>query len=371
MKKLNRRGFIRNATVTSASVIASVNGLNGQFLRLQTDQTVKMSKNPLLLDDGLCKPEVTIRPYQLLSLVCIKGGAKCPYMEAGKAREILSRLSIDPTTTIKLDTHADEIPRYTKLKGSDFSSPDKEDILSRKRDLDVLQRLGLAPGDTRRARYLFELLFANIATPRNLCAYNTKGWEGCSYAAGGAYEKVLEKGWQQVVYQRSAAECKEYRIKNVERINNDGRLFVRPHHLMCFSCWYAGGKGEGPRSNDTLYEIWQRIRREPDVPVTFVEGTCMACDCCDGFYPPSGRCAHAGGLIRDYLKDLIVFQKMGLMPGATMKGREAFSLVFEKIDSTRDVCGYGDGIVRSQEWAICGDPKGNPGYEQTRISGVF
>jgi hypothetical protein len=140
---------------------------------------------------------------------------------------------------------------------------------------------------------------------------------------------------------------------------------------MCFSCWYDGGKGQSPRSNDTLFEIWQRIRKNPDIPVTLVEGTCMACDCCDGFYPGNGRCVHGCGMIRDYKKDLDVFQKMGLMPGATMKGREVFALLFEKVPSTRDICGFGDGVVRSEEWKICSDPQGNPGYANTRNKGVF
>jgi len=114
-----------------------------------------------------------------------------------------------------------------------------------------------------------------------------------------------------------------------------------------------------------------RIRQEPDVPIVLIEGCCMACDCCEGHHPETGRCVHAGGLIRDYKKDLDVFQKLGLMPGAALPARELFGLLFERITSTRDICGYGDGIVRSQEWAICGDPNGSPGYVATRGTGLF
>ncbi len=371
-KQLNRRCFIKNATVTSASVIASVHWLNASDSgEAGSSKTRENKRNSLLRDDGLCNPAITIHPYQLLSIVCTKAGNKCPLMEPGKAKEILNRLRTDPTTTIRLETHVDEIPRFTGLKESDFSSPDTEDVMNRKRDLDVLQRLGLSPGDTRRARYLFELLFTRIETLHNLCAYETTSWSGCQFANNGSYEKVHEKGWQEIVYLRTEQECKEYRLQNVENINKADRLFIRPHHLMCFSCWYAGGQGKSPRPNDTLYEIWQRIRREPDIPLTLVEGTCMACDSCDGFDPRTGRCVHSCGLIRDYRKDLTVFQKMGLMPGVTMKAREVFALLFETVPSTRDVCAYGDGIVRSEEWKICSDPGGNPGYEQTRITGVF
>jgi len=95
------------------------------------------------------------------------------------------------------------------------------------------------------------------------------------------------------------------------------------------------------------------------------------CDCCDGFNPETGRCVHSGGLIRDYKKDLDVFQKLGLMPGATLPARELFDLLFERIESTTEICGYGDDLVISQEWTICGGPGGNSGYVATRKTGVF
>lgn len=90
---------------------------------------------------------------------------------------------------------------------------------------------------------------------------------------------------------------------------------------------------------------------------------------CHGFHPETGRCVHSGGLIRDYKKDLDCFQKLGLMPGATMPARALFNLVFERIGSTREICGYGDGVVTSEEWRICRD--GDTGYEVTWRSGLF
>ncbi|MCX7826503.1 MAG: hypothetical protein N2689_13230 [Verrucomicrobiae bacterium] len=357
MKDLSRRTMLKLGTAGFAGsalpVLASAN-----------ETACKAS-------DGLCNAAVCIRAHQLLSLVCVLGGAQCPLIEAGRARELLRRLGSDPTTAIRLMSPADEVPHYTKLVQTERAAPDTQEVLNRKRDLDVLQRLGLAPGDTRRARYLYELLFRRIETLKGLCAYDTPGWEGCALAKSGAYERVRAKGWNAIVYLRSDQEREQYRRRNVQRIEKTTRLFVRPHHLMCLSCWYAGGKNKAPRPNDTLFEIWQRIRREPDVPITLVEGTCIACDCCDGFHPPNGRCVHPCGLIRDYKKDLDVLQRLGLMPGATMKARELFALLFQRIRSTREICAYGDGIERSEEWRICGGPDGNPGYAATRQTGIF
>lgn len=321
-------------------------------------------------DDGLCNPKIHIMARQLPALVCVCGGASCPLIKMSHARSLLERLKKDPSLTIRLESDADALPHYTTLSPKAYARENTQDVFNRKRDLDVLQRLGLCPGDTRRARYLVELLFTRIETMNGICCYDTAGWEGCPVARTGVYERVRAEGWQALVYHRSAGEMCAYRTRNTAHILADDKLYVRPHHLMCLACGYAGGRNDSPRSNDTLYEILQRIRREPDVPITLVEGPCEACDCCDGFHPETGRCVHGGGLIRDYKKDLDCFQKLGLMPGSTMPARQLFALLFERIPSTRDVCGYGNGVTTCEEWRICGDPDGNPGYEASRRIGI-
>ena len=329
-----------------------------------------MTSTPAL-NDGLCRAAITMQARQLLSTVCVLGGAECSLIAEDAVRGILDQLKRDPTVTVRLESSADEVPYYTTL-GTDcgaWTSP--EDALNRKRDLDVLQRLGLVPGSIRRARYLYELLFDRIETPDGICAYDTPGWEGCPLATSGAYESVREQGWQAVVYSRPPEEMAEWRRRAAERIEAADRLYIRPHHLMCMACWYSGGENTSQRPNDTIWELWKRVRRDPDIPIVLIDGCCEVCDCCDGFHPETTRCVHTGGLIRDYKKDLDCCQKLGLIPGATLPAREAFDLIFERIPSTRDVCGYGDGIVRSEEWRICGGPEGNSGYVKTRETGIF
>jgi len=290
-------------------------------------------------------------------------------MDTDHAQRVLQEIGTNPAAAITLASDAEVLPHYECLTDEHYAAMGPESVLNRKRDLDVLQRLGLAPGDTRRSRYLYTLLFERIETLDGLCAYDTPGWEGCPIARTGVYESVRGQGWQAMVYVRSPEECAEYRRRNVERIRNGDGLFVRAHHLMCLSCWYGGSGGTEPRPNDTLYEVLERVRREPDVPITLVEGVCMACDCCDGYHPESGRCVHAGGLIRDYKKDLDVLQRMGLMPGATLPAREAFRLLFERVPSAMDICGYVDGVVRSEEWRICGGAQ-RDGYQKARERGI-
>jgi hypothetical protein len=75
---------------------------------------------------------------------------------------------------------------------------------------------------------------------------------------------------------------------------------------------------------------------------------------------------HAGGLLRDYKKDLDVLQRIGLMPGDRMNARALLRLIYDRISSTTEVCGYGDGQATSQEWSVCGGPQGNAGYAKAR-----
>jgi len=328
-----------------------------------------MTRN--MLTDGLSSPQITIQARQLLGTVCRLGGADCPLIDAAAAQAVLDVVRQNPAAAIRLNSDAENIPHYTTLTPEDHEQVDMEDALNRKRDLDVLQRLGLLPGDTRRARYLYDLLFQRIETPDGICAHDTPGWEGCPLAQSGAYERVREGGWSAVVYLRPQEEKDEYRASSAKVAAEGDCINVRSHHFMCMACWYNGGDHGGPRPEDTIYEIWERIRKEPDVLVRVIEGNCDACSCCDGFHPDTTRCVHGGGLIRDYKKDLDVLQKLGLKPGTVMPAREFIDLMFSKIASTVEICGYGDGIVRSNEWSICGGPEGNPGYVRSRETGML
>ena len=72
--------------------------------------------------------------------------------------------------------------------------------------------------------------------------------------------------------------------------------------------------------------------------------------------------------LRDQKKDLDVLQKLGLKYGDTLPARKLYELLFKRIPSTRDICGYGDGKKRATEWSICGDPKGKEAYRKARAA---
>ncbi len=326
-----------------------------------------------MLEDGLCDaPAIELAARQLLGTVCVAGGVECPlFKRRENAMEILQLLKQDPAVAIRLTSDADRVPHYSMLEDEDFARMNREDVLNRKRDLDVLQRLGLSPGDTRRARYLYELLLKTVETPVGICAHDTPGWEGCPLAHSGTYQSVRTKGWQEIVSHRPESDTSEARRHSIARVQKDEVLNVRPHHLMCMSCWVGSSGGEGERGNDTLDAIWRRICDDPDVQIRLVEGNCEACHCCDGFHAESTRCVHAGGLLRDYKKDLDVFQRIGMMPGDILNARELLKLIYARVTSTTGVCGYGTGEATSSEWSVCSGPRGNAGYAEARRTMAF
>ena len=332
-----------------------------------------MSYTLKMLEDSLCDtPAIDIAARQLLGTVCVAGGVECPLFKKGEdALEVLKLVKRNPAASIRLTSDADRVPHYSMLEEEDFARLNREGLLNRKRDLDVLQRLGLSPGDTRRVWYLYELLLKSVETPVGFCAHDTPGWEGCSLARSGAYESVRQRGWKEIVYDRPEQDMSEARRQSIERIRTDKILNVRPHHLMCMSCWVGGTGGEGERGNDTLDAIWRRICDDPNLQIRIVEGNCEACHCCDGFHVESTRCVHAGGLLRDYKKDLDVFQRLGKMPGDIMNARELLKLIYEKVRDTTEVCGYGSGEATSNEWSVCSGPTGNAGYAKAREMGAF
>ncbi|HCL31248.1 MAG TPA: hypothetical protein DIC52_22835 [Candidatus Latescibacteria bacterium] len=85
----------------------------------------------------------------------------------------------------------------------------------------------------------------------------------------------------------------------------------------------------------------------------------------------SKSAGHAGGLLRDYKKDLDVFQRIGMMPGDIMNARELLMLIYKRVTSTTEVCGYGTGEATSNEWSVCSGPTENAGYAKARETVVF
>lgn len=129
-----------------------------------------------------------LRPGRLLCLRCLNGGGFLPFMEKEGLKDKLCAIKKDPQIHIRLVTSFDEMGARTEM----FY---QQSVIERKRDLDVLQKLGLSPGDTRIARDLYEVINERIKNVKDICAYGgnySDKWPPCPLAKEDYFQKGAE-----------------------------------------------------------------------------------------------------------------------------------------------------------------------------------
>lgn len=289
---------------------------------------------------------ITIRPYQLLCTVCSlgeEGGNTAEqYTKCKQLREIIRK---NPDTPITLACSAGPLYAYQE-SGADEDTPEGEEF-NRKRDLDVLQILGLAPGCTLTARALFKTLLMGVSTVAGLCAYQTvtsSAWKGCPKANSGNYERGYEKGITALISPRSEEEMAQEKEKSLKALHAAEEVTVRPHIMMCSVCQYGEGL-RPPFKEDNLPELVDLIiNKKPDLQIKLVRGAdWMMCAPCPGRIPELNSCSHVwgNGELDSQKRDLDMLQKLGLQFGSTIKARELYRLIFERISTTNgipDIC---------------------------------
>ena len=309
-----------------------------------------------------------VRPFQLMNIVAKIGEGCTSDLQDKRLTEILRRIRQNPRIPVTLRCNVDNNYAYQN-PGTDEDTPEGE-LFNVKRDLDILQRLGLVPGSTRPADELFLRLFKNIPTAEGICTYThvTSGsWKGCPKAYRDNYAKGHAMGIEAVIPPRSAEEKAQAKRESVATMYQAQGLRIRPHHLMCMACFHQGRESLQPIEEDNLFEAIDIIQKNPEIAVTLVAGCCQICPPCSKYDPKTNWCVYkVGAGLRDEKKDLDVLQLLGLKYGDTLPARELYKLLFERIASTRIICGYGDGVVRAPEWTICGDPKGDDRYAKAR-----
>ncbi len=314
-----------------------------------------------------------VRPYQLMCIVCRLGEGKTEDLGDARLTEILAAVQEDSAIPIRLRLNTESVYTYQNPGHSEDTS--EGELFNVKRDLDILQKLGLVPGDTRPAEDMIERILVNIPTASGICGYQDitgDTWRGCRRAASGDYEKGHALGLKAVIPPRDDQEKAEFKKTSVAEIYQAKTLKIRPHHLMCMSCFYGSRMDDlAPIKEDNLFEAIDAIHKTPDIPVTLVPGCCMICPPCSRYDPQTNFCLGGRSVaLRDQKKDLDVLQKLGLNYGDTLPARKLYELLYERIPSTRDICGYGDGEERSREWSICGDPEGKETYRKARAANL-
>lgn len=313
---------------------------------------------------------LSVRPYQLMCLVCRR--EEEPSALPPRLREIRDCLRADPHQPVMLRCNVDSAYRYQN-PGHEDDTPEGE-LFNEKRDLDILQRMGLVPGAIRPAWELFQRLLETVPTTRGICAYETEtsqAWRGCARATSGAYKHGREAGVAGVLPVRDAAEMAAVKRASAQAVYDAPVLRLRPHHLMCMACFHGGREELAPIAADNLFEAIDVIHRNPQTPVTLVRGCCMICPPCHCYDPNSGLCVRNNAMgLRDQKKDLDVLQRLGLQYGDTRPAIELYRRLFAAVCSTTEICGCGDGVARSWEWSICRGPQGSEAYVKARAVGM-
>lgn len=289
------------------------------------------------------EPCLLMRPHHLLCLFCLKGGGEPPDREAAQMDEALRRIQQDRNILITLYT------AYNCM-GGPTNQPQLFDPATRRKDLQVLQRLNLAPGDTRPAHWLLRNWIPQfIPDLQDICDLGGEtgpAWKECPECRSGAYARGLQAG---VIPLRSPEEMQAAKEASCAEIAQTNRLRIRPHHLLCITCFWGTGK-DAPIPEDNLWEPLLRMRENPDIEVELVEGACIVCPPCHGYDPQRQICDTLCGL-RDRLKDLNVLQRLGLAPGDVRTARELYNLIWERIPDIRDICDNMNPTVL--EWHDC------------------
>jgi len=300
---------------------------------------------------------LSIRPYDVIRLIATLGRGEEPGEPA--LSELLAGVSKDPYLPLTL--RATTSGPYRELNPSDGSP---ETLESRRRDLMLLQRLGLVPGDSRPAICLLQRVLETIESIADLAH---------SPEMAAHYERGRARGLGAIIPSRSTEEMAGAKATSAKALLAAAGLRFRPHHLLCMCCFYGRriDQGLAPIAEDNLYEGIAAMQGNPEIPVTLVEGPCDICPPCPGFDPQAGVCRAAQSMgLRDELKDLQVLHLLGLEYGDTLPARDLLRRLFAMVTSTTQVCGYGTGVTTAPEWRVCGGPEGSAGYPRARKDGL-
>jgi hypothetical protein len=327
---MERRKFLRCTNLCGAGLL----GL-GSAVTVQAESgksAVTKKETPL-----------NLRPYQLLCTICSMGqeGAE-PVKQYEKCKQTLEIIRKNPDMPVTLTCRAGAMFNFQD-SGVKENTPES-DVFNNKRDLDVLQILGLEPGCTMPARMLFRTAFTGISSVSDICGYGTvtgDAWKGCPKASSGNYERGCKKGIDALFSPRSEEEMAAEKKKSIEALNAASVVTVRPHILVCAVCQYGDGK-RPPFKADNLPELLDIIiNRNPDLLIKMAPGAdWMICAPCATRSPKLNACMNTGEIVSQQ-RDLRLLQKLGLQFGSTIKARDLYRLIFERITTTHgtpDIC---------------------------------
>ncbi len=317
-----------------------------------------------------------IRPYQLPCLICRQGCRTSAerYGHTDRLDEIQRGVAADPIVPLTLRCNTRTVFQFQN-PGRQYDTPEGENY-NDLRDLTILRRLGAVPGATLPAVDWFQRIFRLIPSTQGICAYpadQAPTWPRCRLADSGNYERGLAGGLESILPVRNAAQLRKAKAETAADCLCAERLRIRPHHLLCMSCFHAGRAREDlkPIDADNVWECIDVIHRNPETPIELIHGPCMLCPSCGSYHDAANLCIGGNCMgLRDDKKDLDTLRRLGLAYGDVLPARELLRKLYAAIATTTEICGHGDGVESSQEWRVCGGSNGHAGYEQARRAGL-
>ena len=320
----------------------------------------------------------SIRPYQLMCLICRLGReGNTEYHFERHLDAIQKSIWDERDLPLRMVCNVESTFCFQN-PGRAYDTPEG-DLFNVRRDLTILQQLGLTPGAEYPATDLIRLMVREITSCENICQFKETTspiWQGCKFAATGNYERGVRDALKKLVRTRSEEELATCKQQSADIFMNRKMLEIRPHHLLCMACFTGAKEGDAfkPIPNDHLYEAVIMCRRHPEMPIKLVAGPCMICEPCPGFHPDTGVCSADFGMgLRDQKKDLDTLQALGLAYGDVLPAAELFRRLFEKIKNLTHVCGFINARRTGPAWTICsgeGQLEGRQCYQDARSHGL-
>ncbi|MEN6641605.1 MAG: hypothetical protein ABFE08_04070 [Armatimonadia bacterium] len=316
------------------------------------------------------KPALRVRPYQMLCLIC-RQGHELAGSQGETAQTLAEIIRHEPDVPVMLVCNAHDVYAYQDPGPADDVG---EDEFNRKRDLDILQALDLAPGSILPARTLLHRILKAIPTVDGLCGHGDApaAWRGCPRADAGHYEAGAAKGIAALIQPRDPAQMTADKAASVAAMEAADELLIRPHVIMCAVCNYGNREGRyEPLAEDNIVEFIDLLRRRPDLRITMAQGAdWMICAPCPQRVADLNACvnvAGSGGLSNEK-RDLDLLRVLGLRYGSSLPAREMLRLIFERVPDTQGICRR-DNPSLSVWWDGCGEANreaGNAGYARGR-----
>ncbi len=147
------------------------------------------------------KTTINVRPYQIMCLICHLGKRdNSDYYFEEELNNLQKAIKADLNQPLALCCNVESTFNFQN-PGKELNTPEGE-LFNLRRDLTILQRLGLTPGGVYPASDLLRLFMNELKECQDVCGappHVVKQWKGCKFAHLGSYSQSLVKNWQDIL----------------------------------------------------------------------------------------------------------------------------------------------------------------------------